>query len=76
MPITLTAVSPVIIENIGLARTSSVDLVSFEKEDNMVVTLDETDLTLTYDTLDRNYKGTRGIYKYRTSGPSFTATNT
>lgn len=71
---TLTAVSPVLVENIGLAKLTSCDLVSFVKKDNIVVTLDASNLTLTYDATDMLYKGTRGVYKYRTTGPAYTAT--
>ena len=63
-----------ILENIGLAKATSCPLVSFVKKDNIVVTLDASNLTLTYNAAEMLYKGTRGVYKYRTTGPAYTAT--
>lgn len=71
---TLTAVSPVLVDNIGLGNSTSCPLVSFVKKDNIVVTLDASNLTLTYDAAEMLYKGTRGAYRYRTTGPAYTAT--
>ena len=70
---TLIAVGPVALENVGLAKITSVPLVSFDKKVNMVVDVDGTDLELVYDSADLMYKGTLGIYRYRATGPSWKA---
>ena len=59
---TLVAVGPVALENVDLAKIISVPLVSFVKKESMVVTLNEEDVTLTYNTSDLTYKGKVGLY--------------
>jgi len=73
MAVTLQATGPVVIENISLAKIQSVPFVSFDKEVELVVEINEENVTMTYDTKDELYKATVGPYRYRCEGPRWIA---
>lgn len=70
---TLTAVGPVVVENMNLAKNIEAPLVSFEKNVTMVVEIDGTELSLAFNE-DRFYKATHNGIKYRAIGPRWVAT--
>ena len=70
---TLTAVGPVVIENMNVAKNIEVPLVSFEKYVAMVVEFDGAEVSLDFNE-DRLYKATYNKIKYRSVGPRWVAT--
>jgi len=72
---TLTATGPVEVENYDLGKRLELPLVEFTKHNQIIVELNDSYLTMTYDSQQNRYQGTNGTYRFHCMGPRFTATS-